>query len=106
LGGVVYLTGSETRALLDLKQKWGFTDARLDLDMNDRDICDNAVFKSTWQEVGVARKAFATHPEADAARASSSGGRSLPAGIDYETLVRKITENVCRELGITPGSTR
>jgi len=108
LGGVVYLTGSETRALLDLKQKWGYTDARLDLNMNDRDICDNAVFKSTWQEVGVRRKAFDTHPEAHAAGHAVSAGRGLPPGIDYETLVRTITENVCRELGknlgTTPGS--
>ena len=104
LGGIVYLTGQETRALLDLKQKWGYTDARLDLNMNDRDICDNAVFRSTWQEVGVARRAFATHPEVAATAPSSNNGRGLPAGIDYETLVKRITENVCRELGITPGS--
>ena len=109
LGGVVYLTGKETRALLDLKQKWGYTDARLDLSMNDRDICDNAVFKSTWQDVGVARKAFATHPEAHpeahaSGQSTAAGGRSLPPGIDYEQLVKTITANVCRELGITPGS--
>ena len=104
LGGIVYLTGQETRALLDLKQKWGYTDARLDLNMNDRDICDNAVFRSTWQEVGVARKAFATHPEVASAAPSATNGRGLPAGIDYEMLVKRITENVCRELGITPGS--
>ena len=103
LGGIVYLSGKETRALLDLKQKWGYTDARLDLNMNDRDICDNAVFKSTWQEVGVARRAFATHPEA--AATGSSGGRSLPAGIDYEHLVRTITASVLKELGIAAGST-
>jgi len=76
LGGVVYLTGKETRALLDLKQKWGYTDARLDLSMNDRDICDNAVFKSTWQDVGVARKAFATHPEAHASGHSAAATTS------------------------------
>ena len=104
LGRVTYLTKQETKELLDLKQKWGYTDARLDLNMNDRDICDNAVFRSTWQEVGVARKAFATHPEVASAAPSATNGRGLPAGIDYEMLVKRITENVCRELGITPGS--
>jgi len=102
LGRVVYLTGRETRALLDLKQKWGYSDARLDLGMNDRDICDNAVFRSTWDEVGVARRAFAAHPEttADGTRRGSTAGSQLPAGIDYEQLVRTVTENVCRELGL------
>jgi L-fuculose-phosphate aldolase len=104
LGGIVYLTGRETRALLDLKQKWGYTDARLDMRLDDREICDNAVFKSTWEEVGVARRAFATHPEV--AAAPPANGRGLPPGIDYETLVRTITENVCRELGITPAAAR
>jgi len=104
LGGIVYLTGKETRALLDLKQKWGYTDARLDLNMNDRDICDNAVFKSTWQQVGVARRAFATHPEAHRSGHSASTDPSLPAGIDYEQLVKTITANVCRELGISTAS--
>jgi L-fuculose-phosphate aldolase len=102
LGGIVYLTGTETRALLDLKEKWGYTDARLDLRMNDRDICDNAVFKSTWPDVGVARRAFATHPEVAAATPPAAGGRGRPAGVDYETLVKTITEKVCRELGIRP----
>jgi len=60
------------------------------------------VFKSTWHEVGVARRAFATHPEA--APTGSSVGHSLPAGIDYEHLVKTITANVCRELGISPRS--
>jgi len=106
LGGIVYLTGKETRALLDLKQKWGYTDARLDLQMNDRDICDNAVFKSTWEEVGVARRAFSTHPEAHGSGQPSSAGRGLPPGIDYEKLVRTITEQVCKELGVTPDSSR
>ncbi|MFM1997774.1 MAG: L-ribulose-5-phosphate 4-epimerase UlaF [Planctomycetota bacterium] len=100
LGNVTYLTGEETRALLDLKQKWGFTDARVDMGLDDRAICDNAVFRDTWAEVGVARRAFATHPEV-ATGGRGSTGRQQPTAIDVEKIVRTITEQVCREFGIT-----
>lgn len=100
LGHITFLTGKETRDLLDLKQKWGYTDARLDMGLDDRGICDNAVFKETWQEVGVARRAFATHPEV-VGTGRGSAGRQQPTAVDVEKIVRTVTEQVCRELGIT-----
>jgi L-fuculose-phosphate aldolase len=102
LGRISYLTARETRSLIDLKQQWGYQDARIDMGLDDRAIVDNAVFKATWDEVGVARRAFATHPEA---RGVAPAPGSPASAVDVEQLVRRITEQVCRELGAS-SSTR
>ena len=56
LGSVNYFSEPEARALLDLKQKWGFTDPRLE--MKNCDICANDSFRESWKAAGVAPKAF------------------------------------------------
>src|SRR3954469_4107055 len=58
LGKVNYFDEQKTRELLELKSKWGYTDARLEPGMENCDICANDVFRDTWQASGVARKAF------------------------------------------------
>ena len=44
LGRVNYFTEAKERELLDLKTKWGYTDARLAPGMENCDICANDVF--------------------------------------------------------------
>ncbi|MEI6239115.1 MAG: class II aldolase/adducin family protein, partial [Planctomycetia bacterium] len=62
LGRVTFLTKQETKELLDLKAKWGYTDPRLDKGMENCDICANDVFRSSWGTTGVDRKAFDAPP--------------------------------------------
>jgi L-fuculose-phosphate aldolase len=57
LGPIHYLSREKTQELIDLKQQWGFTDPRLEPGF-DGDIRNNATFRHTWPESGVALRAF------------------------------------------------
>ena len=102
LGRVSYLGEEKSRELLDLKTKWGFKDARLGPGMENCDICANDVFRESWQQTGVERKAFDAPPVAKpAAKPSAAPSASAPAaatGIDQEALVQAITERVMAAL--------
>ncbi len=100
LGRVTYLTKQETKELLDLKQKWGYTDPRLEPEMQNCDICANDVFRSSWGQTGVTRSAFDAPPPMGA-DPENAARAILPAGIDQEALVKVVTEQVCRQLGIS-----
>ena len=94
LGRVTYLSKGETQELLDLKKQWGFKDPRLTDELSDCDICANDVFRDSWGQTGVDRKAFEAPPAMPAAAAA------VPAGVDKEALVAAVTQEVCRQLGI------
>ena len=99
LGRVTYLTKQETKELLDLKQQWGYTDPRLEAGMENCDICANDVFRDSWQQTGVTRSAFDAPPPMGAD--PENAARPIrPAGVDQEALVKIVTEQVCRQLGI------
>ena len=106
LGRVTYLTKQETKELLDLKAKWGYSDPRLDKGMENCDICANDVFRSSWGNTGVTRKAFDAPPpmgadsQPSAAAHATAPAAAVPPAIDYDVLVKAVTEQVCRELGI------
>jgi L-fuculose-phosphate aldolase len=89
LGRVNYLGEQKTRELLDLKTKWGWTDARLGPGMENCDICANDVFRSSWKETGVERRAFEPPPPARPKVEKSN---------DQEDLIRTITERVMAAL--------
>jgi L-fuculose-phosphate aldolase len=91
LGRVNYLGEQKTRELLDLKTKWGWSDARLGPGMENCDICANDVFRSSWKETGVDRRAFEAPPAARPKAAPSAGN-------DQEELIRTITERVMAAL--------
>jgi L-fuculose-phosphate aldolase len=57
LGPINYLSRDKTQELIDLKQKWGFTDPRSEPDFRG-DIRSNATFRHTWAAIGVAPRAF------------------------------------------------
>ncbi|NQW48095.1 MAG: class II aldolase/adducin family protein, partial [Planctomycetes bacterium] len=110
LGRVTYLSAQETKELLDLKQKWGYSDPRLEKSMENCDICANDVFRSSWGNTGVNRKAFdapppmgvGSQPAAPAPVAQfAPAAPAAPVTVDYDTIVKAVTEQVCRELGIT-----
>jgi L-fuculose-phosphate aldolase len=99
LGRVTYLTKQETKELLDLKAKWGYTDPRLEKDMENCDICANDVFRSSWGTTGVDRKAFDAPPPMGADPENATRA-TIPAALGQEDLVKIVTETVCRQLGI------
>jgi len=88
LGRVNYLGEQKTNELLDLKTKWGFKDARLAPGMENCDICANDIFRESWTDSGVERKAFQPPPPA-----KLPASRPAPND-DQETLIRTITDRV------------
>ena len=104
LGRVNYLNETESRELLALKDKWGFSDPRNTDEYKNCDICANDIFRESWASSGVQRKAFdappAMKPAAAAAVASAAASavQSAPAGMDEERLIKLITEQVMAQL--------
>jgi L-fuculose-phosphate aldolase len=100
LGKVNYLDNQQSRELLELKDKWGFADPRLTEEYKNCDICANDVFRNTWAESGVSRKAFEAPPAMPAMQPAAPA--TAPAnGIDEEQLIKLITEQVMRQLSIS-----
>src|SRR5580704_1477401 len=86
LGKVNYFTEAKERELLDLKTKWGYTDARLAPGMENCDICANDVFRESWSEGGIERRAFEPPP----VMRPGAAAKSNPAptvDIDQEALI-------------------
>ena len=75
-----YLGEHKSRELLDLKTKWGFTDARLQPGMENCDICANDVFRDSWQSTGIERKAFDAPPPASLGQGDRRPGRPGRSG--------------------------
>ena len=105
LGKVSYFNEQESRDLLTLKQKWGFTDPRLTPEMKNCDICANDTFRDSWQSAGIERRAFEPPPPARLAGAdagSNGSANKAPASngapADQEALIREITDRVVAAL--------
>lgn len=90
LGRVNYFTEPEARALLDLKQQWGFNDPRAEI--KNCDICANDVFRSSWKDSGVRQAAFAPPTYAPPAAPTA------PGSADMEALIQAITDRVMAAL--------
>jgi L-fuculose-phosphate aldolase len=102
LGRVNYFTEDKERELLELKQKWGFSDPRNTADFANCDICANDIFRGSWAESGVQRTAFEPPPAMPARSPSTDDGSGgTPSRVDdpREALVQAITERVIAELG-------
>ncbi len=97
LGGVRYLSEDKERELLDLKQKWGFTDPRLTPEYENCDICANSIFRDSWTQAGVERHAFDPPPAMGVERQDQGAARK-PDTVDQEALISAITERVMAEL--------
>ena len=96
LGGVRYLSEDHERELLDLKQKWGFTDPRLTPEYENCDICANSIFRDSWTQAGVQQNAFDPPPPMGVNQDTDSTTRRNAT--DQEALVAAITERVMAEL--------
>lgn len=62
LGNVSYFSETEERELLDLKKKWGWADPRNTEEFKNCDICANDIFRESWKQSGVQRRAFPAPP--------------------------------------------
>jgi L-fuculose-phosphate aldolase len=123
LGNVSYFDESQERELLTLKQKWGWADPRNTEEYKNCDICANDIFRESWKQSGVQRRAFPSppampaKPQQSAPSANGNGSSNgappvlkqaveaavasagaVPAGANMEQLVKLITEQVIREL--------
>lgn len=94
LGGVHYFSEKKERELLDLKQEWGFSDPRNTSEHEDCDVCANDIFRESWTDTGVARRAF----EAPPAMPVAGDGQSAVTPDNSEQIVQLITERVMQQL--------
>jgi L-fuculose-phosphate aldolase len=99
LGRVNYFTEPEAKELLELKQKWGYSDPRLE--MKNCDICANDLFRSSWTQTGVAPQAFQPPsyrtkqlPDGGGNGQGKPGGDQQPATAEQEALIQAITDRV------------
>lgn len=93
LGRVSYFSEDKERELLDLKDKWGFADPRNTAEYKDCDICANDIFRESWSDTGVERRAFDAPPPMGPKAANQPA-----ASNDQEALVQAITERVMAAL--------
>jgi L-fuculose-phosphate aldolase len=96
LGKVNYFDETKERELLQLKQNWGWSDPRNTKEYENCDICANDIFRDSWKESGVERRAFEDPPAMKPA-----ADKSAPVKTDHsnqEALIQAITERVVAEL--------
>jgi L-fuculose-phosphate aldolase len=96
LGRVNFFDEKKERELLELKQKWGWSDPRNTKEYENCDICANDIFRDSWQNSGIERKAFPAPPPMGPNAAKANGSAS--GGMDQEALVQLITQRVMEEL--------
>ena len=100
LGNVNHFTENEERELLHLKTKWGFSDPRNTEEYENCDICANDIFRESWSEAGIQRRAFDVPPPMTRLAAAtenndSSRSTSVP---NREALIQTITDRVVQEM--------
>ncbi len=78
LGSVHYLNEPEERALLNLKQKWGMPDPRMEA--NNCDLCGNDTFRESWKDAGVQPRAFSPPSFCNAGERAEGRGERDSAG--------------------------
>ena len=98
LGRINYFTEAETKELMDLKQRFGFDDARLQPGMENCDLCGNDVFRESWEKTGVQRRAFDAPPRMGAAATKNNQSVAANGYSDDERLIQVITDRVLAAL--------
>jgi L-fuculose-phosphate aldolase len=96
LGRVNYFDEQKERELLELKAKWGWSDPRNTEEYKNCDICANDIFRESWKNSGVERKAFDPPPPMGPSAAKTAA--SANGSTDTEALVQLITQRVMEEL--------
>ncbi len=97
LGNIHYFPEDKERELLTLKQQWGLSDPRNTEQYRDCDICSNDIFRDSWSQAGIARRAFPAPPPMGPPPADNPP----PAEDGTEVLVQTITDRVMAALRST-----
>jgi L-fuculose-phosphate aldolase len=101
LGNVSFLSTQKSQELLELKDQWGYKDPRNTAEYENCDICANDIFRDSWAESGVERRAFPAPPEAKpAASTPAATPATAGGGVNEEALVKAITDEVLRQMQI------
>jgi L-fuculose-phosphate aldolase len=90
LGRISYVGEQKGRELLELKKGWGYSDPRSTEEYKNCDICANDIFRSSWADTGVERRAFNPPPASSAAAQKADGSGT----VDQEALIQAITDRV------------
>jgi len=118
VGRITFFDEKKERELLELKDKWGFSDPRNTEDYKNCDVCANDIFRDSWKETGVERRGFPAPPSMGPGAASTTAvaqavqsamgaapvlrgnasSSSATSGIDEERLVQLITAQVMQQL--------
>ena len=99
LGNVAFLSQGKSQELLDLKDQWGYKDPRNTEEYKDCDICANDIFRDSWADSGVERRAFDAPPPANgSSQPAANPAPAMPAGVNEEQLVKLITDEVIRQM--------
>ncbi len=98
LGHVAHLSEGKTRELLDLKDQWGWKDPRNTDEYKDCDICANDIFRESWADAGVERRAFGAPAASESAAGQATGAAAGGPAVSEEQLVKLITDEVVRQM--------
>ncbi len=85
LGNVSFLSAEKSKELLELKDQWGYKDPRNTSEYENCDICANDIFRESWAESGVERRAFPAPPAAKPAPLRRPPQRQRPVAAVVST---------------------
>lgn len=97
LGRVNYYSDDKAAELLKLKPRLGIRDVRLERGLENCDLCGNSLFREGYSDFKPEPKAFIPAKLQQAASriaAQASGQNGTADGVDLESLVQKITDQV------------
>ncbi|GIW93107.1 MAG: L-fuculose-phosphate aldolase [Pirellulaceae bacterium] len=97
LGRIHFFDEQKERELLELKSRLGFADPRNWPEYKDCDICANDIFRESWKETGVERRAFPAPPPMGKAK-SQQAPANPQNQLDTEALIQMITDQVMAQL--------
>lgn len=102
LGHVSYFSENEERELLDLKKKWGWADPRNTEEYKNCDICANDIFRESWKQSGVQRRAFPAPPPMAPAAAQSAPATQAVAPAVAAAVAQSVASTVAVANGAPP----
>jgi L-fuculose-phosphate aldolase len=96
LGPIHYVDESKERELLSLKKQWGFQDPRNTEEYKNCDVCANDIFRHSWKEASVERRAFNPPPPMTVPEVSAAP--AILGDAEREALIQAITDRVVAAL--------
>jgi L-fuculose-phosphate aldolase len=95
IGRVAYFSNEKCQELIELKQKWGYSDPRLAAEFPKDDLFADDAFRAQWAECDVTHGAFGAPKWS---RDATEQGNTMGASLDEEALVERIAERVAQKI--------